>query len=74
MLIKNQFLLTLVLTVMCVESLKPALSWKQIDFEFPDEDTREQAINYKNFIPGNAVPVDVDVYYGGIIANNFFLN
>lgn len=72
--LKNSKILALFVTVLSVvntvtsqnpKEITPLFQWKQIDFHFPDPATREEAISKKIFVPGNAVPVDVDVYYAG---------
>lgn len=45
--------------------LKLVNEWKTIDFSFPNEKVRQDAIVNRDFIPGNAVPIDVDVHYKG---------
>lgn len=45
--------------------LKLVEDWKSIDFNFPSERHRQDAIKTKQFVPGNAVPIDVDVHYKG---------
>lgn len=47
--------------------LKLVEDWKSIDFNFPSERHRQDAIKTKQFIPGNAVPIDVDVHYKGCL-------
>lgn len=37
-------------------------SWKQVDFEFPDSNTREEMIRRQQFIPKNNLILDMDVY------------
>ncbi len=48
-----------------LKSLATEIEWKQLDFDFPTAEMRNESISDKSFIPGNSVPVDVDVYYGG---------
>lgn len=43
--------------------------WKQLDFVFPNEQVRQMAIRKKQFVMGNAVPLDTEVHYRG---NNWF--
>lgn len=43
--------------------LKLANEWKSIDFDFPSDKSRRDALDSGEFIPGNAVPIDVDIYY-----------
>jgi hypothetical protein len=45
--------------------LKLVNEWKIIDFNFPSERQRQDAINKGEFVLGNAVPIDVDVFYKG---------
>lgn len=44
--------------------LQDVFSWKALDFAFPSEFTRNEAVNLGSFIPGAPVPIDADVYYG----------
>ena len=44
------------------DNLRVAFQWKQIDFEFSDADARKQAIESKEFIPENVIPVGLEVY------------
>lgn len=37
-------------------------SWKQVDFEFPDRNKREEMIRRQQFIPKNNLILDMDVY------------
>lgn len=48
-----------------LKSLKILSEWKEMEFEFPTRDIRENAILNNVFIPGNAVPIDIDVDYRG---------
>lgn len=41
--------------------------WKQLDFKFPNDDTRNEAIAKKLFVVKNTFPIDVDVDYQGKI-------
>jgi hypothetical protein len=45
--------------------LKLVNEWKNIDFNFPSEKQRQDAIAKREFVLGNAVPIDVDVFYKG---------
>lgn len=40
-------------------------NWKYLEFQFPDQYTRDRAIQTGQYIRGNSFPIDVDVYYGG---------
>lgn len=48
-----------------LQSLKILSEWKEMEFEFPSRDIRESAILNKNYIPGNSVPIDIDIDYRG---------
>lgn len=43
--------------------LKLISEWKSIDFNFPTQQLRHEAIASKAFVPGKAVLIDVDVQY-----------
>lgn len=47
--------------------------WRQLDFAFPSAQIRASAIQRRQFIPENAVPIDVDVDYQGTKSNCFLL-
>lgn len=47
----------------CIEKLKNIYSWKALDFAFPSQEARTQAIIEGRFIPGASVPIDVDFYH-----------
>ncbi|XP_025829566.1 protein yellow-like [Agrilus planipennis] len=44
--------------------IREVFRWKQIEFDYPSESARQQAIDNGDFIPGRSLPIDVDVYYG----------
>lgn len=48
-----------------VNKLRGVYSWKALEFAFPNSQAREDAILLGDFIPGNPVPIDVDVDYRG---------
>lgn len=39
--------------------------WGQMEFAFPTPEARQLAIFQQKHIPGNAVPIDIDVDYSG---------
>lgn len=39
--------------------------WSEMEFAFPSADHRQVAIYQRKYVPGNAVPIDVDVDYSG---------
>jgi hypothetical protein len=44
------------------DNLKIAYQWKQMDFEYPNEQLRQEAIDSKAFIPENVIPVGLEVF------------
>lgn len=46
---------------------KPSLSlvnfWSNLEFGFPTQQARSQAVNEGKYVVGNSIPIDVDVYY-----------
>lgn len=48
------------------QSLRTVSSWKQLDFNFPNDQVRQTAIKSGQFNASNAVPIDVDVHYRGL--------
>ncbi|XP_012523970.1 protein yellow [Monomorium pharaonis] len=46
-----------------IEKLKGIYSWKALDFAFPNNYARQQAILEGRFIPGAPLPIDVDFYH-----------
>lgn len=69
---KNKFVFLMVTVMSLVklssqqlDSLKMLYQWNDMEFEFPSPGEREIAILNKDYIPGTAVPIDVDVDYRG---------
>lgn len=60
-----RFIIPFLLLEGCVsiEKLKEIYSWKSLDFAFPNDYMRQQAIREGSFIPGAPVPIDVDFYH-----------
>lgn len=50
--------------------LKSITEWKQVDYNFPNMQTRQEAIDKGWFIPQNVFPLDVDVDYIGLFGTN----
>lgn len=44
------------------DNLRVAYQWKEIDFEFPSETERQEAIASKSYIAENVIPVGLEVY------------
>lgn len=53
-----------------LRQLKLVNEWKSVDFIFPTEHQKNDAILRQEYIPGMAVPIDVDVFYKGSIFSN----
>lgn len=49
------------------KNLYPQYNWKYLDFQFPNAATRDYAIRTGTYIKGNSFPIDIDVYYGGLL-------
>lgn len=49
-------------TVNCNDNLRVAYQWNEIDFKYRNELERNQAIESKEFIPQNVIPVGLEVY------------
>lgn len=58
--------------VLCQHNLHLMLirEWKEVDFNFPSMQTRQEAIDKGWFIPQNVFPLDVDVDYIGLFGTN----
>lgn len=58
-----------VLFICCQQrlDLNVVREWKQLDFDFPNSQARDEAIRKGYFVQHNAVPIDVDVDYQGKI-------
>ncbi|GAB0100423.1 protein yellow [Sergentomyia squamirostris] len=46
-----------------VSKLKPVADWKDLEYEFPTQTDRQNAIIQKKYVQGNGVPIDVDISY-----------
>lgn len=58
-------LLVLVAIVGCAQAtykLQERFSWNQLDFAFPSQSIKDQAIASGDYIPTNALPVGVEHY------------
>lgn len=57
------FATALLLTyVTCNDNLQIAYQWKQIDFEFRNDQDRHEAMENGTFIPANIIPMGLEVY------------
>lgn len=48
--------------VTCNDNLQIAYQWKQLDFEFRNEQDRHEAMENGTFIPANVIPMGLEVY------------
>ncbi|XP_076274875.1 L-dopachrome tautomerase yellow-b [Rhynchophorus ferrugineus] len=49
-------------THVLADKLNVAYQWKTVEFEFPSEDLKQQALLSKKYIPENQLPLGVEVY------------
>lgn len=47
------------------KKLELLYKWKELDYEFPSSSVKQRMIRNQEFIPGNAVPIDVDTWQNG---------
>lgn len=56
------------LTIVCVivraqNEFKSVSEWRALDYAFPTQQQRQFALSNGQYVPGNGVPIDVDVNY-----------
>ncbi len=70
MMIKLIILLTLTTFVANIDgqrNLSPALyEWKYLEYQFPTEADKTNAIRVGDYSVGSSFPLDIDVYNGGV--------
>lgn len=49
------------------KQMKIVHEWKSLEFDFPNEAVKSSAIRSGDYIPGAAVPIDVDAFERGLI-------
>lgn len=47
------------------DKLKTIFEWKDLEYGFPTEADRQNALNNQLYVPHNGIPIDVDVHYKG---------
>lgn len=52
-------------TVQCQKDLKQVAVWMEMEYNFPSQADRDEAIASGKYISGNSLPIDVDVNYRG---------
>ncbi|CAH2048258.1 unnamed protein product, partial [Iphiclides podalirius] len=57
-------ILQLVYITNCMDQLHIVYEWKQLDFQFPTPEDRQQAVESGAFVPENCMPMGVEVYDG----------
>lgn len=45
-----------------MDNLRVAFQWRQLDFNFSTEAERQEAVNSREFIPENNLPLGLEVY------------
>lgn len=65
MIIKTLFTITIifVLIINTEAIVKIFKQWRTMDFQFPSDAIRQQAISSQKFVPENIIPIDVAVDY-----------
>ncbi|XP_026317823.1 protein yellow-like, partial [Hyposmocoma kahamanoa] len=55
-------------------NLRVIRQWAELEFAFPDEETKQVALTKRHYVPGNSVPIDVDVQHRqGILPSRIFI-
>lgn len=49
-------------SVLCMDNLRVAFQWKQLDYHFPSDAARREAVGSREFIPENNLPLGLEVY------------
>ncbi|XP_053609466.1 protein yellow [Plodia interpunctella] len=52
----------LVYSISCMDQLNIRFEWKQLDYQFPTPQAREDAIADRSFIPENNIPMGLEIY------------
>lgn len=55
-------ILQLVYFSSCMDQLHIIYEWKQLDYQFPSPQARQEALDSKAFIPENNMPMGLEVY------------
>ncbi|CAG9125745.1 unnamed protein product [Plutella xylostella] len=55
-------LLPLLHACACMDQLHILYEWKQLDYQFPSEGARQQALASKEFVPQNNIPMGLEVF------------
>lgn len=60
--LKSLIIFHLIYITSCMDQLSITYQWSQLDYQFPSEEARQQAIDSKTFIPENNIPMGLEVY------------
>ncbi|XP_026328192.1 major royal jelly protein 2-like, partial [Hyposmocoma kahamanoa] len=44
-------------------NLRVVNEWAELEFVFPDEETKQIAMTKQHYVPGKSIPIDVDIQY-----------
>ncbi|CAG9807015.1 unnamed protein product [Chironomus riparius] len=65
MYLKGLLTITLIFILSTEANVRIFKQWRQMDFQFPSNAIRQQAINNGYYVPANVIPIDVAVDYRG---------
>lgn len=54
------------------QQLRLLAEWREAEYEFPSAAERQRALDTQEYVPGNGVPIDVDIDYGGMCKTHTF--
>lgn len=60
--LKTLIVLQLVYISSCMDQLHIVYEWRQLDYQFPTPEARQQALDAKTFIPLNNMPTGLEIY------------
>lgn len=49
-----------------VQQLNLVAEWSVVEYEFPSDAVRQQALDSQEYVPGAGVTIDMDIDYGGM--------
>ncbi|XP_052758194.1 protein yellow [Galleria mellonella] len=55
-------ILYLAYSATCMDQLNIRFEWRQLDYQFTSPEARQQAIDNKNFIPKNNIPMGIEIF------------
>ncbi|XP_055698793.1 major royal jelly protein 1-like [Phlebotomus papatasi] len=63
MILQKLLALSLIIGPVLCENLKSVAEWRDLEFQFPTQADRQNALIQGKYVPGNGVPIDVDIAY-----------